>query len=169
MKIFDRKDVYSWSNAEEAKKYIGKKGYMSDSIIGLKEAINISRVYELKDIDEDSSFCFYRPQVNYGRGLFLPADKVKEVEEKKWRAFRTYDELKENGLILGLHLPYRRKDNIKQRNVGIITCFQLVDNELKISIGPNTFSLNQLFNEYERYDELEWKPFGIEEAEETEE
>ena len=89
--------------------------------------------------------------------------------EKKWRAFRTFDELKENGLILGLHLTYRRKDNREQRNIGISTGFQLVDNKLTISIGPNTFSLNQLFNEYEHYDALEWKPFGIEEAEETEE
>lgn len=84
-----------------------------------------------------------------------------DVEEKKWRAFRTYDELKENGLILGLHLAYRRKDNREQRNIGTITGFQSVDSKLTISIGPNTFSLNQLFNEYERYDDLEWKPFGV--------
>lgn len=165
MKTFDRKDIFSWSNAENAKQYIGKEGYFADSLKELQECVSNDNFYTLFSIDldpkTDVDSIFSITEIDYKYALFIPADKVIKVKEKKWRAFRTYDELKENGLILGLHLPYRRKDNIKQRNVGIITCFQLVDNELKISIGPNTFSLNQLFNEYERYDELEWKPFGV--------
>lgn len=170
MKIFDRKDVYSWSNAKTARQYIGKEGYFGDSIAELDRKIRGDFQNILMDIfDSDTD----RASFPFGNNdeetwsLFIPTDKVRK--EKKWRAFRTFDELKENGLILGLHLAYRRKDNREQRNIGIITGFQLVDNKLTISIGPNTFSLNQLFNEYELYDELEWKPFGIEEAEETEE
>ena len=29
-KLFDKKDIFSWSNCEEAKKYIGEEGYFRD-------------------------------------------------------------------------------------------------------------------------------------------
>lgn len=150
------------------KKYIGKKGFFGDDLRELKDAIDNKKYSILTEIypkvaENYDDFLFCEDGCTYFR-YFLPADKVKEVEEpKKWRAFRTYDELKENGLDLGFNLAYRRKDNREQRNIGKIIGFQLVDNKLTISIGPNTFSLNQLFNEYERYDELEWKPFGVKE------
>lgn len=172
MRIFDKKDVFAIVNTADAQKYINCEGYFCDSLYKdlkrwqkgiLNEIVENATDYPFRKLNMQGGFSItFR--------LFLPAVKVKKTEkEKKWRAFRTFDELKENGLILGLNLAYRRKDNREQRNIGIITGFQLVDNKLTISIGPNTFSLNQLFNEYECYDALEWKPFGIEEAEETEE
>ena len=33
MKTFDKKDVYSWSNCEEAKTYIGKTGYFNNDFL----------------------------------------------------------------------------------------------------------------------------------------
>ena len=38
--LFDKKDVYSWSNAEEAKEYLGKDCYFAHSVGGLSEHIN---------------------------------------------------------------------------------------------------------------------------------
>lgn len=79
MKTFDRKDVYSVLNAEEAKKYVGKLGYPSNSLNKLKTLINNFAPYSLDkiELDNDKPF-FYRKD---GFLFFLPVDKVKEVEE----------------------------------------------------------------------------------------
>ena len=50
MKIFDIKDVFSWSNAEQAKAYIGKYCYFADSLRYLKIIINKDEKYILKDV-----------------------------------------------------------------------------------------------------------------------
>ena len=176
MKTFDKKDVFSWSNAEEAKQYIGQRGYMADSNIGLQETININRVYELKDIDENKLFCFYRSQCDYGRGLFLPVDKVKEVEEPKtvkWRAFKSIDEFKkETGLDLLSIVHYRFSPSSNPRIItstgyGVITdlttCSNFItssDKPYYVTIGDTSFNLDELFN-YEYCADNEWKPFGV--------
>ena len=41
MKTFDKKDVYSWSNAEEAKTYIGKTVYFNNDFESIKRAIEL--------------------------------------------------------------------------------------------------------------------------------
>jgi hypothetical protein len=30
--LFDKKDIFSWANCEEAKKYIGEEGYFCDEL-----------------------------------------------------------------------------------------------------------------------------------------
>ena len=50
MKTFDKKDVFSWSNAEEAKQYIGKDCYFAHSIGVLSEHIKTGVIGTLKDI-----------------------------------------------------------------------------------------------------------------------
>lgn len=166
MKTFDKKDVFSWSNAEEAKKYIGKKGYMSDSIFGLQEAINISRGYELKDIDKDICLCFYRPQVNYGRGLFLPVDKVKEVEEeKKYRPFETIEEFVKTIGDIGTIITYREKKEPSQEMRGIFTGY-MWDRACRgwiLGLGATLYRLENLFELAEYKYKNEWQPFGVEE------
>lgn len=82
MKTFDKKDVYSWSNAEDAKKYIGKEGYFSNNFSALKIKVrNCDELTVLKNIDSYGICCFNTDEHFEGFGLFLPADKVKEVEE----------------------------------------------------------------------------------------
>ena len=79
MKTFDKKDVYTCVTAEEAKKYVGELGYPSNSLNKLKTLINNFAPYSLDkiELDNDKPF-FYRDD---GFLFFLPADKVKEVEE----------------------------------------------------------------------------------------
>ncbi len=50
MKTFDRKDIFSWSNAEDAKKYIGKSGYFADNVNDLKECNRSKKVFFLVEI-----------------------------------------------------------------------------------------------------------------------
>ena len=81
MKTFYKKDVYSWSNAEEAKTYIGKTGYFSNDFDSLKRAIELGDPAVLDRVDTNSIWCFKVLGVSLCFGLFLPAEKVKEVEE----------------------------------------------------------------------------------------
>ena len=58
MKTFDKKDVFSWSNAEEAKQYINKEGYFSDDLDELNREINENKLYPLKEVNSNSAICF---------------------------------------------------------------------------------------------------------------
>ena len=79
MKTFDKKDVYSWSNCEEARQYIGDEGYFRDTYC---ESLAAWHRGILQDVDPSMPVdCIFEDEENEIFGLFLPADKVKEVEE----------------------------------------------------------------------------------------
>lgn len=106
-KTFDRKDVYSVLNAEDASQYVGTKGYFADTLSCLNEKVRKNMLDPLDDVNQLHDF----PFISYVTGFlfFLPADKVKEVEEeKKWRAFKDIEEFKkETGLGLLSIVRYR--------------------------------------------------------------
>ena len=97
MKKFDIKDVFSWSNAEDAKQYIGKYCYFADSLRYLKDSVNKDINYLLKEVfnnEKDQVQGVFCDVDGDFWGLCLPAEKVKEVEEpKKYRPFKNADEL----------------------------------------------------------------------------
>ena len=79
MKTFDKKDVFTCLNAEDAKVYIGKEGYLADSLYNLRNAIQDNEnTFELETINDDSYYGRFR-SCDSDYMLFLPADKVKEV------------------------------------------------------------------------------------------
>lgn len=172
MKKFDIKDVFSWSNAEDAKQYIGKQCYFADTLRYLEQNINDDISYILQDVVNGKE-CQVQEvfrDVDYdGWGLCLPAEKVKEVEEpKKWRAFKSIDEFKkETGLDLLSIVHYRyiieKPRNLTTTGFGVITDFcTCSDNTYYITIGDTSFNLNELFD-YEYLVDGVWKPFGVEE------
>ena len=174
MKKFDIKDVFSWSNAEQAKAYIGREGYFADSLKELQECVSNDYFYTLSSINFDSNTdvdsIFSITNIDYRCALFLPVDKVIKVEEpKKWRAFRSIDEFKnKTGLDLLHIVHYRLTSNgsIVSTGYGVITEFcTSVDKSDYITIGDVSFNLNELFNyEYKNdNDDNEWQPFGVEE------
>lgn len=85
---FDKKDVFTLVTAEEAKAYIGKQGYFGDSFQELERAIKETGSNELAEVFPDEHIDrVFRPQDYKSAyslflyGLFLPSDKVKEVEK----------------------------------------------------------------------------------------
>ncbi len=172
-KTFDKKDVYSWSNCEEARQYIGKFGYFSDCCF---DDLNdwshgeLTQIYPFNDIDEIFSFNDRSSfDDRYKYGLFLPAEKVKEVREaKKYRPFKNCKELCQHihvtgeDLYAGLTLNIRNKADKRVRQV-LITEIRL--DEPLIGLGTWLFDLEKLFEAYEWQDEDngDWKPFGVEE------
>ena len=169
MKTFDKKDVFSWSNSEEAKTNIGKTGYFNNDFEGMKRAIELGDPTVLGRVDTNSIWCFKALGVSLCFGLFLPADKIKEVEEsKKYRPFKSIDEFKkETGLDLLSIVHYRyiteKPKTITTIGFGVITDFNTCNDEnYYITIGDISFNLDELFN-YEYLSNNEWQPFGVEE------
>jgi len=178
MKTFDKKDIFSWSNAEDAKQYIGKYCYFADKLDTLKEKVNKNKMSMLQDV--------LNPGENYVQNIFcnttdscwglcLPADKVKEVEEpkKRWRAFKSIDEFKkETGLDLLSIVHYRFSPSSTPRIItstgygvitDLLTCSNFItssDKPYYVTIGDTSFNLDELFN-YEYFADNEWKPFGV--------
>ncbi len=161
MKTFDKKDVFSWSNAEEAKEYIDKKGYFSNFATD-----NLVEWY-LGTLSEISLFNKYRIARIFTNkkgekfGLFLPLDKVKEVEEKKWRAFKNFMEFfNYTNKKLGSEITYRNK-RTGDAFYAVIT--RVTVSSSAIDLGAHTYNLHDLFMSYEWLNDNEWQPFGVEE------
>jgi len=168
-KTFDRKDVFSWSNAEDAKQYIGKDCYFAHSVGVLSEHIKTGVMGILKDIfnsNYDAVSCAFGDGTSTW-GLCLPADKVKEVEEpKKYRPFRTTEEFSNvTGKRIGSILKFKYVDKDVRYYTRMYTGFHFLENgNIYIELGSEAYSLEQLYNYYEWLDEHgEWQPFGVEE------
>ena len=119
-KLFDKKDVISWANCEEAKKYIGEEGYFRDDY---QEDLAAWYKGLLQEIDPSMPIdCTFENENNDVYGLFLPACKVKQSPH--WRPFETTKELKDAlGVteLLGAKITYRRKDSHLYTYNGIVT------------------------------------------------
>lgn len=165
--LFDKKDIFSWANCEEAKKYIGEEGYFRDDY---QEDLAAWHKGLLQDVDQSMPVdCTFETENNNVYGLFLPANKVKQPK-KKFRPFQTVEEFSktlEVKELLGAEITYRRKDNYLYTYNGIVTKYtHTSDNNTifcSINLGATVFSLHELFNEYEWQDkEGNWQPFGVE-------
>ena len=165
MKKFDIKDVYSWSNAKEAKQYINKEGYFSDDLDELNREINENKLYPLKEVYSNSAICFVAlsPVGRWSCGLFIPAEKVKEVEEpKKYRKFNSTDEfLKFYKVGQVVHL--KNKNNNLEQLTSIVSVF--INCYCCVCLGINNGALpfEDLFKKYEIEINGKWQPFGVEE------
>lgn len=166
IKTFDKKDVFSVLNAEDASRYVGEKGYFADDLQTLKQNVEENRLYKLHKISANYTFPF-RGEKEYDLNnfsLFLPADKVKE--EKKYRPFKDCIELCQHvrvtgeDLYAGLTLNIRNKKNKIVRQV-LVT--EINYGKPFIGLGICLFDLKNLFRGYEWQDEEngDWQPFGV--------
>lgn len=162
--LFDKKDVYSWANCEEAKQYIGTDGYIANNVDDLQEAIEHKNLVTLEQVDlRDAERTFQYGDVfcSFYCALFLPADKVKKPE-KKWRAFRDSEEfLKITNKQIGEVIILRRKENKKEYR--LLLCGDAEKELLFASLGA--CSLPYLFEYFELRLKLEWQPFGMKDGE----
>lgn len=159
-KLFNKKDVFSWSNCEEARQYIGEEGYFCDTY---HESLAAWHKGLLQDVDQSMTVeCIFEDEENEVFGLFLPADKVIEVEEKKYREFKDFNEFRFwTGKRVGSVIVYRDKltnDEIE----AVITRSKLYGNS--VEIGAVEYTLKELFEQWEWLsDGNEWCLFGVEE------
>lgn len=182
-KFFNKNDVFSWSNAEDAKQYIGKDCYFAHSVGGLSEHIKTGVMGILKDIfnsNYDAVSCAFGDGTSTW-GLCLPADKVIEVEEPTYRPFNSLDELfnfffpeiiKDNFcdqtekalFFLGktLVLKNRYHDYIKVMTIKEVDFINNCSGDGGgDNIELNCFTLLYLFNNFEIKKDGKFVPFGI--------
>lgn len=77
---FEKKDIISWSNSDEARQYVGKRGFIGNSLGEIRESLRRVSVVILKDVEEDDVDCFFFDMGIFEdchAGLFLPLDRVK--------------------------------------------------------------------------------------------
>ena len=158
-------------DVEEAKQFIGKKGYFCDHRSGFT---NISNLVEdvLRDITPDDNYCEVYKTNCTSWEYFLPEEWIKEPEEKPEKKYRPFS-LEEFLKIfdIGDQIGFRSKDNGEVKYamfVGYTDDFfadnsDRSDGENDVMIGIYRFSLSYLFENYDLYFEDEWQPFGIEE------
>lgn len=168
--LFDKKDVFSWSNCEEAKKYIGKEGYFGDSLRELQKNIEDDKSRTLSNVMENNVIDFvFRPLDTFSDvlcfGLFLPASKVIKLE-KKYRPFKSHRELCDNILkdtltCIDHGIEIEDKLNCCQYRLMIMGTF---NNGIILPLyGALTFE--QLFKNFKVNTNGEWRSFGVEEDE----
>ena len=160
MKTFHKKDVFTLVTAEEAKTYIGKTGYFNNDFESIKRAIELGDPAVLDRVDTNSIWCFKALGVSLCFGLFLPADKVKEVEEKKYRPFNNIQEfLNQYKVGQVVHLR-NKKNNIEQLTL-IVAVFLRCYCCVCLGLNASALPLKELFEEYEIKINEKWQPFGV--------
>ena len=163
MKTFDKKDIFTCVTADEAIAYIGNNGYFANSLSGFNH-IDCFAPYSLDEVQIGTDKPFVYKKESYA--LFLPADKVKKVEEpKKYRPFTLEEFL--NKFSVGTKISMREKDQTRSFYC-LFEGYQTVNDQTEKShilvICSLWYSLNELLNKYEYLDEHgKWQPFGVEE------
>ena len=144
---------------EEAKQFVGKKGYFSDY---LNVYTNLCNMQEdvLESLDEHHDEAFVETCAKWE--FFLPAEWVKEPE-KKYRAFTNEEFL---NLFDAGKLHSIRKKN--ERGRYIITEIYFNDDcekdtvYVKLNHCDAGFAMRYLVNnDFEYFDGKEWKIFGV--------
>lgn len=79
MKTFDKKDLYSWSNCEDARSYIGSLGLFSNSLEDLSSGTQ--NILELSSIDVSSATCFKSEGSTVSYAFFVPWSKVIDLDD----------------------------------------------------------------------------------------
>ena len=172
MKTFNKKDVFSVANAEDAKQYIDHECYFEDSYRGLQYCIdnNIKGVLTcVRDDDDDNyntvDFIFVADgdiEVMDGRyitsfGLCLPCDLVKKQE---YRPFLNAAEFEAVVGEIGSVITFREKTYNLTRRV-LITGVTSHGDSLVFGLGASTYIPRELFEEYVLIKDGKEVPFGI--------
>ena len=156
MKTFDRKDVFSVANAEEAQKYIGKEGYFADRLSELTEAVE-GLALSLDEIDLESDM----PYCSYGEGasqLFIPIDKVKEDEEEKnYRPFTSDEFLAKFKVGEAIQIKISPLGEITT----LITSVRRNANQLTLGGFDNECFETLFSNGVQILLDGKWQPFGV--------
>ena len=173
-RIIEGKRPLSCLDTEEAKQFIGKKGYFAGDLSIFKNLDYFDK-WTLQEIKDDPCRCFKDGCLGEWWYYFLPEEWVQEQEpEPVWRPY-DLDTLREDKMFLGDVVTFRRKT--EDGSARIITAIyngksensdDLDDSE--ILLGGEWFGFQRLFEEYEIFDSAygdskicRWRPFGYQE------
>ena len=163
MKEFDRKYIFSWANCEEAKQYIGKEGFIGNRLGEINENVKRGCTVTLQDVEDDTVDCFYFEMGIFkdcSAGLFLPLDKVKEVEEKKYRPFKNIDEFMNHLDLKCLMNNYIKVEDINTSEIYELMIVGAFVNRLVLPLY-GALTMDQLFRKFKLKFNDQFVPFGV--------
>lgn len=170
--LFNKKDVYSVLNVEEAKVYEDKKGFFGNSLDDLYRAVeadNSDFLVKVMTTDTES-----KPFISVSgpcdgllhNALFLPVDKVKKDKKVKaeYRPF-TLCEFNET-FKLGQIITFRSADADTDKGIfgkRIYTGYLYTeDGEIMIEFSGRFYTLEELFENFEYQNTYGgWYKFGV--------
>ena len=161
-------DCFDAENKELIKPFLNKEGYFSNNI---ENFCLLDGCFKrlLSNVSKEVKDCF-KTSINGGDGgdwkYFLPVEWVKEPE-KKYRPF-SLEEFS-NIFKVGDLVEFRYKDSDEVKCAmftGYITDVERIDDKTpgacEIMLGIFHYSLFSLFEDFERFYNGRWLPFGIE-------
>ena len=140
-------------DTEQAKEFLGKECYLSNSIADYADLNNVTAKRILDDVSNTSI-----PYSSNPAGIYcycLPCEWVKEPEKK----YREYKDLDEFFDVTGLEIGDLIKLKFPGNNVAELLIVGSCDDGLFIGIHKYTFK--QLFEAVEISISGEWQPFGV--------
>lgn len=156
-RINDTGSILTCFSINAAKEYLGQQGYFTSDIDHYQN-LDLTDFRTLTEVcDDDTPFC--AGQVCYQ--FFLPAEFVRPAE-KKYRPY-TLREF-EDKFHIGVPIKFRQKGDVGDELYLILEGYRNTDNLTFVYIGSFSYTLNELFNEYEwqsHYTE-DFEPFGVE-------
>ena len=173
-RIIKGKKPLSCIDTDEAKQFIGKQGYFAGDLSIFKNLDYFDK-WTLQEIKDDPCRCFKDGCLGEWWYYFLPEEWVREKEpEPVWKPY-DLDTLREDKILLGNAITFRRKT--EDNSARVITAIyngrsensdDLDDSE--ILLGCEWFGFQRLFEDYEIFDNVygssnvcKWRPFGYQE------
>lgn len=161
-KIKSLSDILTCFDNETAKSFIGQKGYFTDDLYRFSDVLSCyyDTLTNVKDNDDDNYI--FNDDDNHYWDLFIPESRLL-IEKKKYRPFdsKTF----EQHFDIGSVIEFRKKDEKNRIYKETIesTARDYNINEFYVEIGEYTYTLSDLFEDFELFENGEWKPFGVEE------
>ena len=161
-----------------AKTYIGQKGYFANCLCAFQnlKSIDYHLTYAtLKEVNSQRTMAFADDFNDDEFSYFLPEEWVQEKEpEPVWKPY-DLDTLREDKILLGNTITFRRKT--EDNSARVITAIyngksENSDdlNDSEIVLGCEWFGFQRLFEDYEIFDNVygssnvcKWRPFGYQE------
>ena len=151
-------------NAEDLKRYKGQVCYFVDALEDFSDLINPFEGV-LKAVSPDAVDCYVaEAKVNgspaeFSYAFCLPAVFVeKKPEEKKYRPY-TIEEFCNEGFGI---IVFREKDCPSREFHLRYNGYRKCDNVYKVILGNISYTLSDLFEDFERFYNGRWFPFGVE-------
>ena len=153
-KIIDGKRPLTCFDVEEAKAFIGKECYFTNNLREYADLTTVTAKRILGNVEDH----FYAEQYSGMYAYCLPCDWVKE--QKKYRPY-TIEEFCNEGFEI---VVFREKNRPSHESHVRYNGYRKYDNVYKVILGNISYTLSDLFEDFEYLDDDgTWKPFGAEE------
>ena len=173
MKTFNKKDVFSIANAEDAIQYIDHECYFEDSFNGLQYCIDNNIKGLLKDVrddDDNAVDCIFVVDRSDSRGfrsfgLCLLCELANMEKNPKYRAFKSIEEFKYVVGEIGSVIRFK-PINCNANYCYCVIFSGILETEFgrtNVLIGAMVHDFAELFEEYVLVKDGKELPFGIKE------